>query len=300
MSDILDSIDDILGDDGGDGAALTSVEFIEVDDTMVDASRDLDELIENESTMSENEAREITEAIRSAATATYILLAQAHEGKAYRALGYATWANYVRDEFEISPARSYQLLDLSKAVAMIEEVAPEGTSVKLTEAQARDIKRELPRITEQIQDETRDLGPEDASDAIGRIIEDHREQQKADDKVLAEKERALEEAKQDGYHAGLEAAADALLESDMPDTMTASADDEFIEVEVSGEGGMSPTDSMNIYNFVNSLVGLNALPEPDDFVETIPQSRVNDMLEQTNEAISWLNRLSTLLELRED
>lgn len=292
MSDILDSIDDLIDgdeqlfedeDNGSDG---------------LDYSMELDEILETESAMSETEARELTEAIRSAATATYILLAQAHEGKAYKALGYDTWASYVTEEFEISPARSYQLLDLSKAITMIEEVSPEGTTVKLTEAQARDIKRELPRITEQIREETKDLPPDEASDAIERIIEEQRAQKKADDKVVAEKEKKLAEAEQEGYQKGLEAAADALLEANMPDKMTSSADDEFLEVQVDGDGGMSPTDSMNIYNLVNALVGLNSLPEPDDFVNVIPDSRVKEMLDQTNEALAFLNRFSTLLELR--
>ena len=84
----------------------------------------------------------------------------------------------------------------------------------------------------------------------------------------------------------------------MPDKMTSSADDEFLEVQVDGDGGMSPTDSMNIYNLVNALVGLNSLPEPDDFVNVIPDSRVKEMLDQTNEALAFLNRFSTLLELR--
>ena len=181
---------------------------------------------------------------------------------------------------------------------MIEEVSPEGTTVKLTEAQARDIKRELPRITEQIREETKDLPPDEASDAIERIIEEQRAQKKADDKVVAEKEKKLAEAEQEGYQKGLEAAADALLEADMPDKMTSSADDEFLEVQVDGDGGMSPTDSMNIYNLVNALVGLNSLPEPDDFVNVIPDSRVKEMLDQTNEALAFLNRFSTLLELR--
>ena len=55
---------------------------------------------------------------------------------------------------------------------------------------------------------------------------------------------------------------------------------------------------MNIYNLVNALVGLNSLPEPDDFVNVIPDSRVKEMLDQTNEALAFLNRFSTLLELR--
>lgn len=289
MSDILDSINDLTDE----------IEEDEVFDGVLEAlSDDFLDVIDYEGEMSEAAARDITEAIRSAATATYILLARAHEGKAYRALGYDTWADYVRDEFSISPQRSYQLLDLSKTVKLIEQAAPEGTEVKLTEAQARDIKRELPRITEQIREDTEGLDADEAGDAVNRILEEAREQQKADAKVVAEKEKNLAEAELEGYQKGLESAADALLEADRPDGLTSNADDELLEVEVAGEGGISPADSMNLYNFVNALTGLTSLPEPDDFIEIIPQSRFDEVYDQTIQIASWLNRLTTLMEVR--
>lgn len=289
--DILDSIHDLAdGDDFSDDVA-------DFDELLESASDDLSEILDTESDMQESEAREITEAIRSAATATYILLAQAHERKAYKALGYNTWADYVREEFEISPQRSYQLLDLSKAVSMIESATPEGTQVQLTEAQARDIKRELPKITERIQEETLGMGADEAGDTVDRILNEAREQQKADDKVVSDKEKKLAEAEQDGYHKGLEAAADALLEADMPDSMTNEADDEFLEIEVSGEKGISPADSMNLYNFVNAMTGIQSLPEPEDFAEIIPESRFDEILQQAMTASAWMNRLVTLIEI---
>ena len=290
MSDILDSIDDLTDElDEFDGELL---------DEEDDSSVELAEILDEESEMSESEAHQITEAIRSAATATYILLANAHERKAHKALGYETWADYVRSEFEFSPQRSYQLLDLSKSIKLIEGAAPEGTVVKLTESQARDLKRELPRITEQVREETEGLDREDATDVVDRIIQETREQQKADAEVVAEKEKKLAEAELEGYQKGVEAAADALLEADMAENMTSSADDEFLEVEVAGESGISPANSMNLYNFVNSITGLKSLPEPDDFVSIIPDSRFDEVYDQVLEAAAWLNRLATLMEVR--
>jgi hypothetical protein len=283
--DILDSIDE-----------LTDDEF--PDDFDTDAPAEELELAVDESEMSKDEALEITEAIRSAATATYILLSQAHEGKAYKALGYSTWADYVKTEFDISSQRSYQLLDLSKTIDAIEAATPEGTQVRLTEAQARDIKRELPRITQIIKEETADRTPEEASETVDRIVEDIREQQKADQKAIDEKERKLEEAEQDGYHRGLEAAADALLEADGPGSGPSSADDEFIEVEVAGEAGRSPQDSMYLYNFFNLLVSGTSLPEPDDFINIIPDNRADEVDDKLLVATAWLNRFQTLWEMR--
>lgn len=299
MDDILDSIDEIddlidedeVEHDEDESEALEGV---------VSASDELDTIVANESSMTMEEARHITDAIRSATTAIYLLLGQARDGKAYKALGYETWDEYVREEFNISRQRSYQLIDWGNAIAALQSAAPEGTTVKLTEAQARDIKRELPKITEQIVEATRGLSPEDSEDEIDRIVRKSREQQKADDKAVAEKEAKLAEAEEDGYHRGLEAAADAMLEVDQPDKMTDYADDDMVEVEVAGDGGLGPADSMSLYNFMTATVTFEGLPEPDDFVNIIPSSRLDDIQDKTIEVAGWINRLVTLIELRKD
>jgi len=296
MSDILDQIND-LEDDG--------FEELELDDDVDPFDHGTDLLISDDDLdfeMSEAKAREITDAIRAAASATYILLAQAHNGKAYKALGYETWAEYVKHEFDISASRSYQLLDLSKAVQMIESVTPEGTEVRLTEAQARDIKRELPKITEQIREETEGQPADKASAMVDSIIEDAREQKKADEKAIEERERNLADAEQDGYHKGLEAAADAMLEADAEGSMTDHADSEFVELEVEGDGVaiLSPQQKVDLYNFLNVLSGITSLSEPDDFIGTIPPGREEEISNQINTATAWLNRFSTLWELRSE
>lgn len=288
MTDILDTLDELDDDD----FELADDDFESVEEG------ELVELEDDE--MTEGEAQEITEAIRSAATATYILLAQAHERKAYKALGYETWADYVKEEFEMSAQRSYQLLDLSRAVAMIEAATPEGTVVKLTEAQARDIKRELPRITEQLAKETKEKTPEDASADVDRIIDEIRDQKKSDDKELENKKKELDDAAEEAHQDALEAAADALLEADRPDGMTDIADDGLVEVDVDGEGGsdLSPEAAMHIYNFFNMLSGINNLPEPDEFLAIVPEARADEIDEQVMAASAWLNRFQTLWEMR--
>lgn len=290
MGDILESIEELTGDDH-------TYEDEEFDDVS-GASLELSEVLEDESTLTKDEAQELTDAIRSTAVATYVLLTRAHEEKAHRALGYDTWAEYVKAEFDMSAARSYQLLDLGKAVKLIEASAPEGTDVRLTEAQARDIKRELPRITERVAEETKDVTPDVAADKIDDIVEDARQQQAADEKVIAAKEKSLEDAKTEGYQAGVEAAADALLEADSEKNVGDNADDSLVEMEVSGENALSPADSMNIYNFINALTGVLSLPEPDDLVDTIPESRYDTVFQQASDASSWLNRFVTLLEAK--
>lgn len=285
MTDILELIDD----------EDISAEIIEID---------ADDL-EDEDQLTEAKARELTNAIKAAAEATYVLLARAHQGKAYRALGYSTWAEYVNQEFEISTQRSYQLLNLSKTIEAIEAVAPEGTTVKLTEAQARDIKRELPFITSRIAEETEDLDGDEASNRIDEIVQEARDQKKADDAAIALKEKKLQEAEADGYSAGLEAATDALLESNGFDVANGfdSSDDED-----NGWGsddrddsipGLSPQLIMDLQNLANVFAGVGALPEPRDLVEGTPEGKWDDFKRQAQAAENWFRSFNELAAGRE-
>ena len=105
----------------------------------------------------------------------YVLIQRAHAGKAYKALGYSSFGDYVTQEFEISTSRAYQLINLAETIRIIEEVTPDDTEVRLTEAQARDIKRELPKITEKIEQETEGKTPEESKEIVETIINEERE-----------------------------------------------------------------------------------------------------------------------------
>jgi len=287
MTDILELIED---DD--------STETIEIDDSDFEDSSN--EIVRGEGELSEGKARELTNAIKAAAEATYVLLARAHQGKAYKALGYSTWADYVTQEFEISTQRSYQLLNLSKTIEALEAVAPEGTEVKLTEAQARDIKRELPFITSKIAEETKDLSPEDAADRIDETIQAARDQKKADDEAIALKEKNLAEAEADGFSKGLEAGADALLESNGFDVNAGVDRDDDDEDNGWGSDsedstpGMSPQFIMDFQNLANMLMGAKSLPDPQEFVDGIPEGRWEDVKKQAKEAEDWFHRFNEL------
>lgn len=300
--DILDGID-TLGDDTKE---LDSDDLAELEDLGFDDEGEEGDAIslisdgDLDFEMSEGKAREITDAIRAAATATYVLLSLAHSGKAHKALGYETWADYVRSEFDLSASRSYQLLDLSKVVNEIEEATPEGTVIKLTEAQARDIKRELPKITEIIKIETDGLDPDDASEAVDRIIKDVRDQKAADNAAVQEREKNVEDAETEGYQRGLEAAADAMLDADASRGDYSGGD--FVDGgDRSNDDGadvLSPQDKVDLYNFLNVLEGLTSLPDADTFVNVIPAGREDEITNQLLTATTWLNRFQSLWELR--
>ena len=102
-----------------------------------------------------NAAKELTESIKSTATATCLLLQQAHDKKAWKTLGYKTWAEYIENEFKFTRVRSYQLLAQASVIKEISEAS--DTEIFLTEKEAKLIKKELPKITAKVSDETKGL-----------------------------------------------------------------------------------------------------------------------------------------------
>lgn len=81
-----------------------------------------------------DQARTLTNDIKSSAERVYSLLLTAHERKAWAALGYHTWESYVRTEFDMSRGRSYQVLDQARVIKAIGDAAGVSTSVDITEA----------------------------------------------------------------------------------------------------------------------------------------------------------------------
>jgi hypothetical protein len=122
-----------------------------------------------------DQARALTETIRSAADVLWVLISRAHAGKAWLALGYESWADYVEAEFDMSRSRSYQLLDQARVVREIEAAVPQGTRVMLSEAAARDLKGVLDEVLPDLKDRTDGLDPEAAKDVLDEIVEEKRE-----------------------------------------------------------------------------------------------------------------------------
>ena len=131
-----------------------------------------------ERTLSDSEAKELTDEItaymRRASEKIHELVARAHAGKAHIALGYATWSDYVTGELDMSVSRSYQLINLNRVISAFDEALPDGASVELTEAVARDVHRDLDAIAGRIREETAGLDADDAAARAGEIVEEER------------------------------------------------------------------------------------------------------------------------------
>jgi hypothetical protein len=97
-------------------------------------------------------ALELTQRIKSTSSELWDLLLEAHQGKAWRALGYLSWRDYVGSEFQMSRSRAYQLVDQAIVIAEIEAAAGASTSVDISEAAARDLKPHLPDVVDAVKD----------------------------------------------------------------------------------------------------------------------------------------------------
>lgn len=142
--------------------------------------------------LTEEQARNLTATIRNAVDVVWSLIARAHAGKAWKALGYDTWADYVAEEFDMSRSRSYQLLNQAHVVNEIEAVVPEGTSIDISEAAARDLKGVLEDVVPQIKEATEGLNPDEASDVLDEIVTQQREK-------LREEREAFDDGFDDDY-----------------------------------------------------------------------------------------------------
>lgn len=114
--------------------------------------------------LNKTEARALTERIKAQAEHLWRLLLEAHEGKAWKALGYTRWSDYISGEFHRTRSWSYQLLDQAHVIRAIEGAAPSmSTRVDIDEKTARDIKPLLPVVVDDIKDRiARGQEPEEA------------------------------------------------------------------------------------------------------------------------------------------
>ncbi len=100
------------------------------------------------------EASSLTERIRGHIDAAWADITKAYEGKAWKALGYSSWGDYVKAEFDMSRRRSYQLIDQGRVIGAIAEAAGESVNhgTQITERVAREIKDDIPAITAEIRE----------------------------------------------------------------------------------------------------------------------------------------------------
>jgi hypothetical protein len=121
-----------------------------------------------ERTMSTVEAREITARIKARVDGVAELILEAHDRRAWEALGYHSWERYIKAEFGFSRSRSYEMLDQARVKRALKAAAA-GRPVPYVSARtAAAIRPVLPKVANVIQGRLRAEAPD--PDAVVREV----------------------------------------------------------------------------------------------------------------------------------
>ena len=124
-------------------AKSTSRTGLQLSNTMVDQPK---------SPLDARAAEVLTQRIKTEINHVCLLLAEAHDRRAWAVLGYATWAQYVRNEFGYSRSRSYEILDQAKVLLAIQEAVGSASIPDLSVYAGRQIKPYLQEVLNEIRD----------------------------------------------------------------------------------------------------------------------------------------------------
>jgi hypothetical protein len=121
------------------------------------------------------EARALTDRIKAGLDELWALLLEAHDRRAWQALGYDTWEAYVGGEFAMSRRHSYRLLDQGRVIREIGEatgpVWPMGHT-PVSEREARDIKGQIADVVDDVREEVEALGPDPEPEQVQDAVKD--------------------------------------------------------------------------------------------------------------------------------
>lgn len=116
-------------------------------------------------------ARELTDQIKAGLGHVSLLLMEAHDGKAWSALGYGTWSDYVRLEFGLSRSRSYELLDHGRVLRSLASAAGMSGIPDISPFAAQQIKPHLSQLTKEIGTRSAGLSERQAMVLITDLVE---------------------------------------------------------------------------------------------------------------------------------
>jgi hypothetical protein len=120
-----------------------------------------------DTSLESGEARTLTERIRQRLGNLSLLLLQAHDRRAWSALGYPTWEKYVLDELGLSRSRSYELLQHGRVMTALHTA---GITAGVTEINPYCASQLEPHLTETIADIKRRLHPDMPDSKIRHVV----------------------------------------------------------------------------------------------------------------------------------
>lgn len=220
-----------------------------------------------------DEARDLTNKIRTTTNVLYLLIARAHAGKAHIALGYNTFEAYIREEFNYSKSYAYKLLNQANVINAIEAVSPEGTQVYVSDATARGLKASMDDFIPELEERLAER-PDEAGEVIEELIAEYKERQAA----AADTDEEADDF--DGEWSG-EGSGNGGYEFE---------EDE--EEEEDAFGGQDPAEVRRIYvaiyNLFAALQSLTTMPDSDALIANIQEERIPQVSGLLQAALPWL------------
>ena len=128
-------------------------------------------------TLDPDKARVLTNQIKAGLHQTSVLLLEAHDKKAWLALGYGSWSRYVRTEFGMSRSRSYELLEHGRVIESLALAASMSGIPDISPYAARQIKPHLGRIKFEIGRRSAGLTDRQANQMVSDVIDGVRAEQ---------------------------------------------------------------------------------------------------------------------------
>jgi hypothetical protein len=120
------------------------------------------------------QARELTARVRSAPSDVCLLIREAHRRNAAAALGYRSWEHYVRQEFNMSRRRSYELLDQAHVMLAIRDGVPLSGIPHVSPFVAGYIKSHLEDVIAEIRARLTEAPHAGEELAVKRVIDEER------------------------------------------------------------------------------------------------------------------------------
>lgn len=115
------------------------------------------------SELTEAEALKLTAEIKAWAGTLWQKLKQAHDGKAWKAMGYGSWTEYLSTEFDVSRSRGYQLVAHANAIAELADAAGVEVSTMVDTSERITRGLDLASTAEEVRRQVAVL-PQDATD----------------------------------------------------------------------------------------------------------------------------------------
>lgn len=226
--------------------------------------------------ISKDEAEQLTQDIKSTSTALYVLLKKAHETKAWIAMGYNSWTEYIEKEFDFSRARSYQLINQANVIEEINQVS--DVPMYISEREARSIKNRLPEITKKIEEvqEDKSMTKEETKQKIKEVIDEEIDN-------ATKKTQGGGGGDYDNSERDLDGEDNGAMEEWKPDG---------IDMDKM-KNMLSDEDKFYFNNLITTLKIFESMPNPIEFGKSIKKSSEDkkELIKLTEAAFSWITQI---------